>query len=415
MVKSMHYIEKLKFHEKLHGSITTIDVIFLGLMVFFAGYYLSANGAGHHRVYYVFVLLPMFFLKWRELYRPLLESPLIKMSFVFIAYMVATRLWAIGDSHKPIYKSFTYGAYIICFLTAIYLVVSDARNVMENRIKLLLIALGFVSAVISLYVYFDSVFISESRGSFYRLRNVLSGYDFNPSPSGRYFGFAALLSLLYGFERKEGLLKMVALASFFVCMLALFFTHGRGPMLGFGVAIALLISLFDKKSAIYLLLLVTMVVAVYILVNPGFFSQLIERGSSHRIDIYNGVFSKVMEAPIFGRGLTASTYKLGNEFGNHCHSIYLAIALYGGLIGLTLWGLVLAFSYKLSWQVYRTSGDVSFLVMITYGVVCYLFDGDGVIDHPKGQWLLIWFPIACVAAKWNRLANKNDLQVDIAT
>ena len=383
------------------------DLIFIGLVIFIAGYFLTPNGSAHHRIYYALVLAPMLFLGWGQLFKPFRENALIKLCYVFIVYMAMTRLWPSGEGHKPIYKSFVYGVYIISFLTVLYLTYTEKNSHKESYINIIIIIIGLLSAAVSLFSYFDHVFISEDVGKFYRLTNVLAGDDFNPSPSGRYFGFAALFSLLYLYGGGYKKIKVLAVISFASCLLALLLAHGRGPMLGFGLAFIVVISLAKNRKAVYLLILAVVLVSLYSFMDLEFLQRLVDRGSSHRLDIYKAVFTVAMETPYWGRGLTASTYKLGNEYGNHCHSVFLAVLVYGGFVGLILFSLVLSLSYKFSWKVFKHNGDIGPIALLTYGIGCYLFDGDKLINHPKGEWLLIWLPIAYVAAKYSRSCVKS--------
>jgi O-antigen ligase len=117
-----------------------------------------------------------------------------------------------------------------------------------------------------------------------------------------------------------------------------------------------------------------------------------------RLEMWGAALAQISQAPLLGHG-QCSTMQLpaGTTTFSHPHSIYLATAWYGGLVGLLLlvWVLVLAFRQALAWR--KNYHHTLFLALLIYASLAISVDFDGIITRPREPWLYFWLPLALLA------------------
>jgi O-antigen ligase len=117
-----------------------------------------------------------------------------------------------------------------------------------------------------------------------------------------------------------------------------------------------------------------------------------------RLEMWGAALGQISAAPLLGHG-QCSTMQLpaGTTTFSHPHSVYLATAWYGGLVGLLLlvWVLVLAFRQALAWR--KNYHHTLFLALLIYASLAISVDFDGIITRPREPWLYFWLPLALLA------------------
>jgi O-antigen ligase len=187
-------------------------------------------------------------------------------------------------------------------------------------------------------------------------------------------------------------------------------TQSRGPLLALAVTLlAWQISVWflprnDKSdhgnSLLVVLLLLTAAGVALSIMHSGFIKDAFLRGSSYRLEIWEGILGYIKEAPWLGQGLTAEgrTVAVDGAIHTHPHSVYLATLFYGGLVGLLL---MIGMMVSVFWQGFkrlRKPGVLVYLCMVLFGTLCMVTDGNMLIHHPRPFWLYFWFPVALVVA-----------------
>jgi O-antigen ligase len=135
------------------------------------------------------------------------------------------------------------------------------------------------------------------------------------------------------------------------------------------------------------------------LLRPDVLPTLFPRGDSFRIEIWNAEWRRLLEHPLFGRGILArDDVDIDGQRFLHPHNLYLASALQGGLLGLLLLATLLV---RAAWQLLENLqvGVARLgLALLAAGMSAYLFDGWELIDKVGLSWLLLWVPVAMAAA-----------------
>ena len=128
-----------------------------------------------------------------------------------------------------------------------------------------------------------------------------------------------------------------------------------------------------------------------------------ELNLSCRDVIWKELFSTAMNTPFFGRGAGSSAgfeayCKAVDVTYTHAHSVYLAIFLYTGLIGVIL-ALGLTFQTVIAGIKSGQDKDLFWVIIIIYGFVAFLPNGDALVSRPNERWMLFWIPAAFIASR----------------
>ena len=88
----------------------------------------------------------------------------------------------------------------------------------------------------------------------------------------------------------------------------------------------------------------------------------------------------------------------------HSHSAFVATLYHGGVVGLALLLAIVAAASCRAWRIARGRGDPTGLVLLLFGVVCLLLDGNRLVSNPHlSSWLIFWLPVAWIisAGRWD--------------
>ena len=112
----------------------------------------------------------------------------------------------------------------------------------------------------------------------------------------------------------------------------------------------------------------------------------------------------------FGLGVLApdDVVLQGQAFA-HPHSLYLASALQGGLVGLLLLlGVLLVAGFNL-YRARRLEEARLGLALLAAGMSAYLLDGWELIDKVSVSWLLLWVPVAIAIGVRMKVQNQREI------
>ncbi|TDJ30985.1 MAG: hypothetical protein E2O59_01755 [Gammaproteobacteria bacterium] len=135
---------------------------------------------------------------------------------------------------------------------------------------------------------------------------------------------------------------------------------------------------------------------------------LLPRGDSFRSIIWSSVVSEVIQqGPIFGLGiLTDNDVRAGGNTFIHPHSMYLSVLFQGGLVGLTLFAVVVIGTLRVLLRHYDSSDAKLALGVLGIALPAYLLDGHELIDKVGSTWLLFWLPVAIsLGFRWSQPAR----------
>ncbi|HVN71508.1 MAG TPA: O-antigen ligase family protein, partial [Desulfomonilia bacterium] len=178
-------------------------------------------------------------------------------------------------------------------------------------------------------------------------------------------------------------------------------TLSRGPIVGLYVTM-LLGGLFSRDSKLLFLLCCVTLLAAFVIISHGDFSQglIFTRGDSNRIEIFHITFSLIKKKMFFGYGLLrdSSLHLANGMLIKHPHNLYLATWLYGGLVGLVLLLTTLMCAFRQALVVFIKKKDYTFVALLMYASICVFTGNDMIVDHPVPMFLFFWMPMALLAA-----------------
>ena len=135
-------------------------------------------------------------------------------------------------------------------------------------------------------------------------------------------------------------------------------------------------------------------IAAYVLV-PGADTLILPRGDSLRLGIWSYYGERIAESRWFGLGiLTDDITEIDGLPVLHPHSLFLAVAWQGGLVGLTLLFVVIGATLKTLLHHFAAAEAKLGLAIWSIGLPGYLIDGHELIDKIGWTWLLFWLPVA---------------------
>ena len=398
-IENKSFSEKYSFAQGIVEQRGILQWLYLGMIVSF-----FAFDTTFHRLYFYVCVLPAFlvFARW-DLVRRVCELPFWRLSVLYLVYLWMTLFWSTEPS-------------LLGFL---------------NQTRLLLMVLFFITATLYLFMenpdfsarvlrYFGWAGAIGAAGAIAYHLMVVGDLGARMAGPGRaehviigatLYGVAALCLLgtvLRDAERSWQ--RVLGWAAFFVLLTAMILTHSRGPVLIMAAVIVtyLFASGYWKFALIAPLAGLTYLVLMGTgMVEPG---RWIERGSTHRIDIWLQsweLISASFQSLLVGQGgLTAYAFELGNgRFVKSPHSLFVANQLYGGLIATVLLLGVILFACTRAVQGFRKSGNFVICALLLFGMGVCLFDYRTLLINLGQEWVFFWLPALIAAAGWPQSAR----------
>lgn len=368
------------------------------LAVFLAGFFLIPDSKWHNNLYYAAVLAPaLVLLRPSHLVR-LGRTPLPGLAALLLGYLWLSGLWStpfeLGDWLHEGRRLFA----LLVFL-AVGTLAAAARPVQVRRGMQLVLLAAAVGALASL-------------AAFYADRPLLQRLEFasrlyNPVVGATAFGFAALVAW-YGCARPAATRRARVLWLAVTAVLLLVVAASQSRM-ALATLVLLLLAGMGRQARL--------AVIATVLAGGGVLGwqaarghdplDLAERGLAYRPEIWAVTAGQIAERPWFGHGQLASgaIHLPAARFPGlavrdfaHPHSIYLATAYYGGIVGAALLAALLAAAARAAWR-HRAAAGGAFSVGLIYTAVCLLTDGNHLLDSPHGLWLYGWWPLMVLAAE----------------
>jgi hypothetical protein len=122
---------------------------------------------------------------------------------------------------------------------------------------------------------------------------------------------------------------------------------------------------------------------------PGGAKHLLDRGTSHRLEIWSQTLTLIQEKPLLGHGLAANLPFSPTGFP---HSLYLSLLFYSGVIGFTLF---VTLATLVSARLLRAAGpERDWMAALWVNALLAGFTDFGQITKGPGPlWFILWLPI----------------------
>jgi len=390
-------------------------VLFVVFTVFILGFYLLPSNrdlaSAPHDLLFYFGMLPVFLvLGGRNLWQAFRwgdsGARLLGLGLALVIYLGLSAAWTTGD------RELSLSTIVLTTLgTAVFLVGSSQMLVSGRWMQLRVIIVAAATTIAGASIIAHFLGYQTHPG---RLTSVI--HFEHPNLFAHYVGFAALICWSRFLEprRPRGRDAWVWATAGLILAAALVLTLGRAPMGACAVAAVLgLILTRDRVfTAVFALVIVAICGGFYV-VGGDWGPSLISRGEAGRFFIYQNLIERMDGRWLTGVGLAASddvVFPKGNEnFPKgftmpHTHSAFVATFFHGGILGLGLMLVLIGEAGRQAWRIARRRGDPTGSMLLIFGIVCLVLDGNRLVSNPHlSSWLIFWLPIAWIiaAGRWD--------------
>ena len=356
----------------------------LATLIFVASAFLLPGEAAYGLVFYLSVMPPLA-VAWRSIARP---APGTALALALIAWSGLTLIWGEGNAHRIF--EFALGAVATAaFFMALRITLADPR--WRRRFATLLICAGAGNAAFSLLTSFQTLLSGE--------RILGWGVTRQPILGGSVMAACYLTTLFRLFEPAESGRKrhlyLGAAALMAVFILAM---QSRGALLA---ATGATLLFFGASSSRWRALAgVLALTAIWLLFAPinlraHVTRLLLERGTSHRLEIWQTTWALIRQKPLFGHGLAANVPPSTTGFP---HNLYLSLLFYSGAVGLLLFG-GLATTVTLRLRRMAPGPERAWIAALWLnGLLAGITDLGQITKGPGPLWFILWLPIGLALA-----------------
>ncbi|WP_155985174.1 O-antigen ligase [Thioalkalivibrio sp. AKL6] len=383
---------------------------FIGWMlaVFLAGFIAAWDTRIHRDILYFGVFFPSIVYFSSFHWRAIGSSWVIRLSALFLFYLVLTLLWGGGAPIGEAYDRVRYAFIILGAIAVLAWMFSVDEQWLSRSLVIMLPVGGGVLA------YSILTFYAEEPFPYARLQNQVF-YHENPNSGAVGFYLLSIIGAYGVLAGKTVVQKCWGLLALLVGSVFIVLAQSRGLLLGAVLAIFVQLIYLRYWKTIGGLLLGSVVFVVAFELFDWTGRGLLARADAHRIEIWSITVDKILSAPILGHGV-GNGLEIVLESGKAMispHNFFLAVLLVGGgvagilfsvLVGRSLWVLRDGLVRGLPGALIATS-------LLAGGLVIIGFDSHEIVTrvHPH-LWVGLWLPLAAVAGLElrNRVVFRDD-------
>ncbi len=357
------------------------------LLLFFASAFVLPNQSAYALIFYLACLPPI--LASLTTTRPPLTTPLA-LALALILFSGATLLWGHDDGHRSF--RFAWDSFnTLCFVLGMALAFRDPA--LRRRLATLLTWLGGLNAGFAILVG------AFHHGAGPRLHGW--GATSHPILGASVMTVAYLTALWRGLAGPGHRLASLGAAAVMAGFILL--TESRGPLLAASVATLFLCAAGPWRLRALSALAACAVIWLLLPASVQHHAEtvIVQRGASHRFEIWRYTARIIAERPLFGHGLADNLHldvfdPQGRGFiTEHItfpHDLYLSLLFYSGAAGLLLFAALAASFAAQLWR-RRDEGEFPWLGALGLNVLfAGLTDLGQVTKGPGPLWFILWVP-----------------------
>ena len=364
------------------------------LLAFVAAAFVLPNGPSYALVFYIAVL-PTLAARLAVGPRPNLRDHLrdlgAALALALVVFSGLTLLWGRDDGHRS-WRFAGDSAASAAFVLAM-LAVLDNPWVRTALARLLVVA-GAANAVFSIADFFIT------HPVFRRLTGW--GATSHPILGAAVMAVAGLTALARVLvadaplrARAGNLAAALAMAAFILM------TESRGPLLAVSIGVVFLCaaSVWRVRAFAGLAVLAGVWFSLPRAARQHGEAVLVERGSSHRFEVWHYTLGLIRDRPLFGHGLAANLHFVVGAGPKDAltfpHDLYLSLLFYSGAVGLLLFAaMAMLLSWRLLRAMRRPDAEWAWLSALWLNVlVVGLTDLGQITKGPGPIWFIVWLPV----------------------
>jgi O-antigen ligase len=368
------------------------------LVVFVASAFLLPSEPAYALVFYVAVL-PCLAARLCAGPWPRLTDPALLAALALVMWSGLTLLWGIDDGHR----SFRFAGDTVATLALLLAMAATLPDAgFRARLGTVLVACGAVNAAWSIGL----AVVTHAPGQ--RLHGW--GATTHPILGAAVIATSGLTALARGLvpaaPRSD---RALNLAAFGLVASFMLLTESRGPLLAAGLATILLCAASVWRLRAFLALGAGLAIWASL---PAATKKhtayvLVERGSSHRFQIWDYTLGLIRDRPLFGHGLAANLHLDIGDVITFPHDLYLSLLFYSGIVGF---GLFLAMAGLLTWRLrpggwrgrWRNAEWAWLAALWVNLLVAGLTDLGQITKGPGPLWFIVWVPVGLLLGATGR-------------
>jgi O-antigen ligase len=374
--------------EGLYGLMAT------GVFVQVAGYFVLIREKHLRTWLYVAVGIPVVLLLWQQARHLPWRGPLVQLAIWTPAYLGLTAVWAEGNGWMEVAEYLKTSAMVTVFIIGVILVQARYPR-FQNHVLAIAAGLGAGHALLSL-----GFLVQEHGFDWPRLVPLgLLGHEIR---GAMVYGAVALIAFGLLLRTTGGARRVAYGLAGVAALTAMVATQSRGPLIALVIGVTLLFLISRRWSPpghgarlLWVALGVALAVATV-----ASWDSLLSRGLSYRDDIWRAVLPEIEHSFWFGRGIgenSTITITTGEVFV-HAHNFILCTWRFAGVVGVALVLLQVTLALGTAWRRRQGWPDPLWGVLLAYGCLCLLTNGQYPLARPTQAWFVYWVPIAFLSA-----------------
>jgi O-antigen ligase len=319
--------------------------------------------------------------------REVWKHPLFQTIVAYILYLLLSGFWSDTLDWYRLGQKATVAVNLISFIAVTHFLVHWNRSLFERMLQACILFATF-AAVISIVVFY-------SNNPFPATRLNPIGSLTNVNEFSNVYGIFALLAAFFVMRFPGRGLNWVFILSIGAFICVAWFGQSRTAFTALIIALLTLVSLMQKNKRLLCLAALAVLTGLLFLAFPEVVDQLFERGPGLRPLIWAAVLDEAQSAPVFGHGL-ASTLSVGisGYTFETAHNAFLMLFWQGGAVGVMIFLLLLVVAFRHAWSLGQQQSDFSIFCILIFAVCTMMTGVDTIIERPRDQWMLFWFPLA---------------------
>ena len=366
-------------------------------VLFQCGYFFMPDYSDHYRLFGRFVF-PLALFTMLGGIRQMRDSVLFRLLLAYMLYLLCTAFWAQDMDWYRLGQKTTISLYLVSLVTATHFLVSWNPRLFDQVLRGLILVAAVAAAwnLISFYSDGENLF----PGSRMRMLGSLT----NENEFSNLYGVFAILAMGWALRAESLTEALPGGLSALLALLLIWLSQSRMAFVALLLALLLLalISSNGRRVTHWIIGLLSVAGLALALLLPEAVEEAMLRGTSLRPEIWREIWRDALATPIFGHGLTADVAVKFEKIRlfETSHNAYLQVFWQGGLVGLGLFLAVMAAAIRRAWTLGKDQGEMTVLCILLFTSLVMLTGVDTLIERPRDQWMLFWFPISLLLATY---------------
>ncbi len=372
------------FLQRANRCISGLLLVTYGM--FTTGYFFFPDYDEHYRFYARAVFIPALFVLPAPL-REIKEHPVFKLTLVYLIYMLASALWSDPFNLFEFGQKLTLSVYILAFI-AITHFLNDRYKTGFDRMLKISVFVAAVAALVSFVIWYSNHGFPLSR-----MRGI--GTLTNINEFANVYGVFALLAIGYLLTASSLRARASYVFAVITFLCFIWFGQSRTAFVALFIVLIFLVLNMAWQERVRPIVWLIACVGILAILFSGSMEIASQRGMSYRLPIWEATITQVADAPVFGHGALSEMHFLASKLDFWIpHNTFLSVLWQGGVIGLTLFLLLIASAYRQAWRLWREQGRFVVFGILIFSTGVMLTAVDDVITRPREEWMVFWFPLA---------------------